>query len=272
MEHSSNVHTIASIVGLPTVGHGGRVAHRGHTVRKVRAALAAGATPDEILPMIPWGSHGSAFVVDVRLYGPASYSTRRVRALIDGRSRVVVAVVCGDGHAFAFATGRWAFALERVFSRGFSARALDALAARRARAQRVLAAPFARRESLRQRLLAEDREVLAAERAARKEDEILGAAAVRAWARQWHAAQDAAGFEIGADGAEPVPVGSTRYFDGPHGGAVILNDGIRRGAGRALGSTGRSKAITAVEVKAAEIRAGRRAERWEWLAETVRVR
>lgn len=115
-EISSPVHTLASIAGLPQRGgrRGHIDSHRGNTVRRVRAAIAAGATPAEVLALIPWGAHGSAFAVDVSVRGPSSSSRQRVRALVDGRATVVVGVVYDDDGPIALAEGPWAFALQRV--------------------------------------------------------------------------------------------------------------------------------------------------------------
>lgn len=263
-ETSSPVHTIASVVGLPQ--RGGRKGHIpmhcGHTVQEVRAALKHGAHAGQILEMIPWGGHGSAFVVDRSIREPSSSSTQRVRALIDGRCDIVVAVVYyGDiGEAVGFAQGAWAFAADRV---QFGTRAVERRERRMERRAAVLAVPPAARESLRQVLLAQDRDALRESSAQRSADEKASAERVRAW---WRGLSDADRGWAMQSSCATHPDG-WRFADGQEGGRVSFSndddpsgDRVWHGAGRAI-----------AEVQDAE-RESRRDERWDALADSVRVR
>lgn len=284
-ETSSPVHTIASIVGLPQ--RGGRKGHipqhRGHTVRRVRAALAAGASPAEILAMLPWGAHGSAFALDRSLFGPSSSSHQRVRVLVDGRSTVVVAVVHYNDVAH-FAVGMWAFAADRA---RLGAKASERAALRATRRAAILTVPPAEREALRRVMLAQDRDALRESSAQRSAEEKAGAERVRAW---WRDLSDA-DRKWARNSPYPGECVDTRrnvwdrathpdgwrFDDGQEGGRVSFADEDRPDGRRVWHGAGR--AIAEVEGQEAEDTPAQRearnalatASRWEDLAESARV-
>lgn len=279
-EHSFPIYTLASIIGLPQRG-GPVPAHRGHTVRLVRAALEAGASPAEILAMIPWGAHGSAFVTDRKddWYRQVFYRKRR---LVDCRDRVIVEIGYperdaeeGDLDMNAGTSIFWPPPLRRL------PRIAERRERRLARRAAVEAVEPQEREVLRQRLLLEDREALRQSSARRSADEKANAERVRLWwmrlgeaDRRWANRSSILGEQI--DFARNTWCYAThhdgwRFAPGQEGGRVSfayedLPDGTRvwHGAGRA---------IAEVEAQEAEHYAAEEANlRWESRAEACRVR
>lgn len=277
-EISSPVHTLASIAGLPQRGgrRGHIDSHRGNTVRRVRAAIAAGATPAEVLALIPWGAHGSAFATDRKDGWHRGVFYRR-RRLVDCRDRVVVQVDYPERDPEACDLSmRSDTSILGPPSMRRAPRIEERRKRRAARRLAVHAAPPAEREALRQRLLAEDRLALREQAAERQRKERATARRVRAWWRGlsaedrawalWSSAKECVDAARNAWDSATHPAG-WRFAPGDEGGRVSCEDEDGPNGSRVWHGAGRARA----EVEAEE--AAERADAaLEERAESFRVK